>query len=273
LSSRRAALAAALLAPALGCVRAPPPDLSADPAELLSAVRAREARVLRVTGSARVRLESPESSGSLEALAAAERPDRLRLELLDFFGGPVALLVVAEGRFAFLDARRATWYRGAATPENLSRIVRVPLSAEDLAAAACGSPVLVPGRPRAAEPGDGVMRLWLEAGDGLAQRLEVGEGAAVESSRRWRRSGGGDRPDGPALDFGSFRRVGGLRFPGAVRVEAGGRSAELRWKGDLAVNGPPDPALFAVAIPPGARVVDLAPGAEPPPLVLPGPGE
>lgn len=267
---RRSPAAAALLALAAGCARAPPPDLSADPAELLAAVRARMERVQRVSGGARLRLESPRASGSLDALAAAERPDRLRLELLDFFGGPVALLVASGGRFAFLDARRGIWYRGEATPENLSRLLPVPASVEDLAAAACGSPVLIDGAPLSAAPGSGVMRLVL-AGGGLEQRLEIGPGAAVESSRVLRRlPGGAAEPAGPDLDFGSFRRLGGLRVPGAVRLRAaGGGLAELRWKGDLAVNGPPDPALFAVAVPEGARVVELGPGVEPPRLELP----
>lgn len=261
----------ALLALALGCARAPPPDLSADPAELLAAVRAREARVQRVSGRARLRLESPEASGSLDALAAAERPDRLRLELLDFFGGPVALLVAADGRFAFLDARRGTWYRGPATPENLSRILRVPVSIEDLAAAACGSPVIIDGAPLRAEPGNGVMRLVL-AGGGLEQRLDVGAGAAVESSRLLRPLPGGDAvPAGPDLDFESFHWLGGLRVPGQVRLRAaGGRAlAELEWKGKVSMNGPPDPGLFAPAIPEGAPVVDLGPGVEPPRLEVP----
>jgi hypothetical protein len=266
----RLAIAAALLALAQGCARAPPPDLSADPAELLAAVRAREARVRRVAGSARLQLESPEASGSLDALAAAEKPDRLRLELLDFFGSPVALLVASEGRFAFLDARRGVWYRGAATPENLARILFVPASLEELAAAACGSPVLIDGVPRSATPGNGVMRLVLE-GSGVEQRLEVGAGAAVESSRL---RGRGPGAAGPSLDFGSFRWLGDLRVPASVRVEAaGGRRAELRWKSDLSVNGPADPALFAVAVPAGARVVDLSPGVRPPPLELPGRSE
>lgn len=268
---RRAGAPAALLALALGCARAPPPDLSADPAELLAAVRAREARVQRVSGSARLRLESPRGSGSFDALAAAERPDRLRLELLDFFGGPVALLVASGSRFAFLDARRGIWYRGPATPENLSRILPVPVTVEELAAAACGSPVLIEGAPLSAAPGSGVMRLVL-AGGGLEQRLDVGAGAAVESSRLLRRPpGGAAAPVGSELEFGSFRWLGGLRVPGAVRLRAAGAGAlaELRWKGDPSLNGPPDPELFAVAIPEGARVVELGPGTEPPRLELP----
>ena len=46
-------------------------------------------------------------------------------------------------------------------------------------------------------------------------------------------------------------------------------SLELRWKDDLQVNGPSDPALFRLDPPRGARVVDLAPGTTPPPLELP----
>jgi hypothetical protein len=97
---------AALSAVVGGCAsRVPPADLSRDPAALLEQVRAAQARVTRVRGSARVNIESPGGSGTVTELAAAEKPDRLRLETLDFFGNPAAVLVAAGGRFAFHDQR------------------------------------------------------------------------------------------------------------------------------------------------------------------------
>jgi len=253
---RQAAALAALLGLA-GCPRAPPPDLSADPAELLAAVRARDSRVLRVSGRARLRVEGAGSSASFEAMVAAERPDRLRLDLLDFFGSPVARLSVSGGRFALLDARRRTWIRGRASPRALGRLLGVPLPVEDLVAAACGTAVLIDGRPVGAVPGRGVMELVLEGG-GREQRLEVGGEAALVSSRL-SRPGGGPEPAAPELDFAAFARRQGLRFPGEVVLAvAGGRfRAELRYGPDLALNGPGDPALFATEVPAGAPVEEL----------------
>ena len=63
--------AAALLA-AVACARVPPADLSRDPAALLAQVRSAQARVQRVQGSARVRIASPDLSGTVAEFAAAE---------------------------------------------------------------------------------------------------------------------------------------------------------------------------------------------------------
>jgi len=254
----------------LGCPRAPPPDLSADPAELLAAVRAHHGKVTRVQGSARLTVDAPGARGTMEALAAAEAPDRLRIEVLDFFGAPAAALVAAGGSFVFFDARRGTWYRGPATPENVSHFLPVALPPEELAAVLLGAPPLLPGPAVSAEPGRGVMHLALASGD-LIQRLEVGAEAAVEASRVRRRTAAGEEPHGYDLSFSRFRHREGQRFPGEVRLDAraAGARLALAWREDLVVNGPPDPGLFRLEPPAGARVVDLPAGKAPPPLELP----
>ncbi len=261
---RLAGLAAA--AALLGCPRVPPPDLSRDPAELLSAVRAAQDRVARVQGSAKVRLDSPEVSGWVDEFAAAEKPDRVRLETRDFFGNVAAVLVADGGRFALYDARRQVYYRGEATPENVSRLLPVALSPAELATVLCGSAPLVEAAPAGVEASGA--RLLLRLGGGsVAQELGVGEAAAVETSRLRRPA------PGPDLDlaFEAFRRRGGTRFPTVARlaVPAARVRLELRWKEDLEVNGPADPALFRLDPPRGARVVDLAPGAAVPRVDLP----
>jgi len=255
----------------LGC-RVPPPDLSRDPAQLLAAVRGAQGRVARVQGSAKVRIDSPELSGWIDEFAAAEKPDRVRLETRDFFGNVAAVLVADGGRFALYDARRQVYYRGEATAENVSRLLPVALPPADLAAVLCGSAPLIEGAPREVEVRGA--RLLLRLGGGSSeQELSVGEEAAVETSRVRRPApapGEGGRPDYD-LEFDAFRRRGGARFPTVARLSApaAGVRLELRWKEDLEVNGPPDPALFRLDPPRGARVVELAPGAAVPPLELP----
>jgi len=266
----RPGLAAAALALA-GCPRVPPPDLSTDPRELLAEVRAHQARVLRVSGSARLGLSSPSGGGSVEALVAPERPDRLRVELLDFFGGPLAALAVRDGRFVYFDARRGTWYRGAATPANLARLLPVGIAPVELVAVLCGSAPLLPGEPSEVAAGRGVLHVALVAGDRV-QRLAVGAGAAVEASRIRRRTEAGEEPADYDLAFRAFRREAGVRFPGKLALDALGAGARLtlEWRDDLRVNGPPEAARFDLEPPAGARTVDLDPGDGPPPLELPG---
>ncbi len=257
---------AALLALVLaaGCrPRVPPPDLSLDPAALLAQVQAAQGRVRSVQGEARVHVEAEGRSGTVPQFIAAEAPDRLHLEALDFFGNPVAVLVSADGRFSLYDAREKVLYRGAATPENLARLVPLPLPAEDLVRILCGAAPLLDGRPARAGPGPGWVELVLEQGS-RAQALRIGPGAAVERSSR--RTGGAWARGDYDLAFDSPREAGALRFPGevALRAEAPRVRLELRWR-DVEVNGALDPALFRLEPPRGARVVELDAGGPPPP--------
>ena len=253
------------LALAAGCARAPPPDLSRDPAPLLLQVRAAQEGVTSCRGSARLSVSSPDLSGSLDAWVAAERSGRLRVEVFDFFGNPAAVLVAGGGRFALLDARAGTLHRGEDTPENLSRLLPVPLGARALARVVCGSVPLLVGQAVAAEPGDGVVLLEI-AGTAGRQVLAVGDGASIVTASHLPGARGGT----PWKAFFSvFRHVGGHRFPTEVELRGGGAEIGLRWKDDLEVNAAPDDALFALDPPRGVRVIDLAPGAPPPPLDLP----
>lgn len=272
-AASRAWLAAALLL--AGCVRLPPPGLPADAEGLWAAVQAAQARVQRVEGSARLGVDGPQGSGSTDALLAAERPGKLRVELLDFFGAPAALLVVAEGRFLLFDARQGRWTRGEATPENVGRLLPLALPVEEAVALLCGAVPLVRGEALAAAPGDGVMKLVLaeEGGTGRQQWLGVGAGAAVEWSRLVRPLAGGQAgPAGAAVRLDGFTARGAVRFPGEVRVERGGSTLTLAWRGEPVLDGPSRPETFSLAPPPGVPVVDLVPGAPPGALHLPLPG-
>ena len=266
-------LAALLLLAA--CPRVPPPDLSTDPAELLAAVEAARGKVRRVEGAARIGVEGP-GGGSTEALLAAERPNRLRVELLDFFGAPAALLVVAEGRFLFFDARQCTWTRGEATPASVARLLPLSLPVEQAVELLCGDAPLVNGAAVNATPGDGVMKLVLaeEGGTGRQQWLGVGAGAAVEWSRLVHPLGGGKvEPAGAAIRFAAFAARGAVRFPGEIRVEtARSPAVTVAWRGEPTLDGPPRPEALSLTPPAGARVVDLPSGAEPAPLHQAPPG-
>jgi hypothetical protein len=246
------------LAAAAGCApRAPPPDLSLDPAVLLEQVRAAQARVVRVQGQARVHVQSREFTGTVGQFVAAEKPDRLHLELLDFFGNPVVVMVAGNGRFALWDGRQKIFYRGAPTAENLARIVPLAIRAEDLVTILCGSAPLLDGTPEAALPGRGVVTLDLKA-DAVVQRLEIGPRAAIASSRM-ARAEDGDLPGAVNLHFDVFHTLGGTRFPNEVALRSTPPAKvrlDLTWR-EVDLNGSIDPALFRLEPPRGARIVDL----------------
>jgi hypothetical protein len=253
-----AALALALA----GCPpRAPPPDLSLDPAELLGQVRAAQERTRSVRGEARIRIEARGFSGTVPALVAAEKPDRILVRTLDFFGNTVAVLAAADGVLSLYDARERVLYRGAATPENLARLVPVPLSPADLAVVLCGSAPLLAGAATGAEAGRGFVSLAL-AGDGSTQTLRVGPGAAVlRASRRGDGAGGAGTYE---LAFDGLDRLEGQRFPAEVALSADAPRVRMRlaWV-DVEPGAALDPAVFSPPTPRGARLVDLEDAAAP----------
>jgi hypothetical protein len=260
--SRRALV---LLATACACLPPPkPPDLGADPAAALAQVQAGQAAVQRVQGEARTRVRSPQGGGSVRQFLAAEKPDRLHLEVLDFFGNPALVLVTGDGRFALLDARQKVLYRGRATPANLARLVPLPLPAEDLVTLVCGGAPLLAGRPvQLATQGSNVV-LTVE-GDGTVERLRLGEGARVEQADR--EVAGGAGPGSYTVKLGDRTRRAGLWFPDRVELRSDPARVQfgLEWT-EVELNGALDPKLFELAPPRGARVVEVG-EQDPPPVI------
>lgn len=259
----------------VSCARVPPANLSRDAEGLLVQVRTAQDRVQRVRGSARVRIESPGGSGTVTEFVAAEKPDRVHLETVDFFGNPAAVLVAAEGRFHFLDLRENVLYRGEATPENVSRLLPVLLPIEELVTILCGSAPIIDGAPLDARVSGGQLLLTIGRG-ALGQRLAVGDAASVESSRVRLSEiapDGTRRETAPAydLEFESFRTRSGIRFPDELHLDAPGAKAhvDMIWRDDLEVNARLDPALFKLEPPRGIRVVELGSDGTIPPFELP----
>jgi hypothetical protein len=256
-----------LAAAALACApRHPPPDLSLDPAALLAQVRAAQARISRVRGEARVRIRSPDGSGTVQALVAAERPDRVYVQTLDFFGNTLAVLATSGGALSLYDARARVLYRGPATPENLARLVPIPLSPEDLAAILLGGAPLLDGEARRADPGRGHVTLEL-AGEGRTETLRVGPGAQVQ--RAALRVAGASGPSGWDLEL-ARTDASGAGYASEVKLSAGDPevSLGLSWE-EAEWNAAIDAALFAPATPRGARIVELGAEAPPPGLLAP----
>lgn len=256
-----AALSAALQT--VGCrPHVPPPDLSLDPGELLAQVKAGQARSQRVQGEAKTRIRTARGSGTIRSFAAAERPDRVHLEQLDFFGNPNLVLVTSGGRFWLFDRLKNVLYRGTATPRNLSRLVPIPLSAEDLVAILLGTAPVPEDAAAAGARQDGA-RLYLRLTQAdVIEELWVAAHAVVE--RADRQVAGGAGPGSFRIDLTGHEERGGAWFPRKVSIdsEPAKVGVDLSWT-EVEVNGVLDPRLFAPLAPHGARVVEVGEGAEP----------
>src|SRR5215218_10329768 len=109
-----------------------------DPAALLALVREAEGKVATLQGESRLRVDSPDAKGTVTLFGAIARPGMLHLETLDFFGKPLAVLVSDGRRFGLYQAQENRYYRGPATPENLSRFLPVVIPGEELVALMLG---------------------------------------------------------------------------------------------------------------------------------------
>jgi hypothetical protein len=239
--------------------RTPPPDLSLDPTQLAAQVRAAQASARRVQGELRLRLEEPKTA-TLRLFAAAELPDRVHLEALDFFGNPAAVLVTAGGRFSLYDAQKKVLYRGAATPANLSRLVPLPLEADALAAILLGTARLPDEPPASVAPDGERLRLRFLQGDATLD-FWIGEHARVEKMAR--AVAGGAGPGTYTVEFSNVRERDGRGFPGSVALRSGPAHVRLAFDWTQAqLDGEPEPQLFEPPAPRGAKVVEVGTGEE-----------
>ena len=174
---------------------APPPDATA----LLAEVDATDARVAALQSQAKAHLDARSKKGNVQMFVAVAAPASVHLEVLDFFGKPSGILISDGRRFVMLASDTGTWLRGAATAENVARVLPVSLPPEELVAMLLGR------APRLADPAptllvdsaENVFRVTLRAG-GRTQELWVDptHKRAVRSQV--------DGPGGYTLSFADF---------------------------------------------------------------------
>lgn len=239
-----------------GCVHRPalrPPPEPLTAAQVLARARAADAAVVGLRGEARLKLRTREGRGAVTLYVAVQRPGLLRLESLDFFGRPQAVLVSDGERFGLHQVTEGRFYRGPASPENLSRFLPVVLPAGELLALLLGQAPLLAGAEATAR-WDGERRAWeleLRAGE-VVQRLRVdGTDYRVRESRV-------EGMSAYDLRFSDVHPAGGAVLPHVLVLEAPGAETEMElvYK-EPEVNAPVDLGLFDLAPPPDVPVVDV----------------
>jgi hypothetical protein len=129
-------------------------------------------------------VEAPQNGGRYELHVSVKRPDSIRIEALTPVGDPAAVLVAAAGRFALVDLRNNVYYRGPATSQNLSRLIPVPMTPEELVAVLTGAiPELPASQPTASKrSGDGSQLTFSKGG--VSQQVLLGADLRVTQVER-----------------------------------------------------------------------------------------
>lgn len=237
-----------------------------DPAQILTKLDERAQKYAVIQAEAKVKIRSPEQSGTVDAFLTAVLPETLRLGVLDFFGRPVADVLALPDHFQVHDVSRQTVYLGEPTAENLGRILYVPVSPRDAVHLVLGS---VPRNPEAKasmvlDRESSAYRLTLISQDGVGEVQTIWvDTETLRVIRAELRSPGG----GYNVSFGDFQRVQNVDIPfesDFSAVDAQGRELPVGMtviKRDVTLNGRIPRRVFEPILPSGARVIDLGEGA------------
>ena len=222
------------------------------PAGLLARLDAEAAKRQALRGSLRMQLAGTDINTSLSQRVAAERPGRLRVEVLALFSQVAAVLATDGTRFDFLDMRSGEVQSGFVRDDLLWQTARIDLRPDEAVDLLLGVVPVFP-QPLVVEAREfegGAIEVVIRDGASEARQrisfdttgqLERAEEENADGELRWR------------ARFSDHRTVSGealpheiaLRFP---RVDA---SATLRFSSmQLAASLPPD--LFVLQVPAGS---------------------
>lgn len=218
------------------------------PEEVLRRVDVSESQVVALEGDARISLDSPRGKGTTSMFMAAVHPALLRLEILDFFNRPVGALVTDGETCSLNDGQNGKFYRGPASPQNLSRILPLAIPPKELVALMLGRAPRIPHESVTLgfEPKTQVLVLTLKNGH-VTQTLHV---KPPEYRVVWSHVEGVQAYD---VAFEALEDIGRLVYPRRVIVTTNDLKAELSYK-DVQVNQAPDLTLFELEPPPRVPV-------------------
>lgn len=223
-----------------------------DAEELLRRVDAETSRIQALTGDARLAISSPEGQGEVQLFVAVERPAKLHLESFDFFNRPIAAITSDGERFGLYDGTEGRYYFGPATPQNLQRFLRTPLSPQQVVALMLGS------APRDVN-GQAVLTI-----DEKAEAYKVEIRSPTLPQLLWidplllrteRSEWGGEAP--LAARFAQFLPSGTVAFPKEIEVTAPEAKIELRLRYTDVTLNKRDEMMFVVEAPEGVPQIEL----------------
>lgn len=221
--------------------------------ELLRRINVAESQVYSIKGDAKLIVDAPQGKGAVSLFAAVTHPAFIHIEQLDFFGRPQGVLVTDGTRFGLYLAQEGKYYRGPATPANLSRFLPLLIPPAELAAVMLGRAPRIPAGKLEMRFDDQRQQLVLTITRGRArQTLHVQPPSyrVVKSTA--------ENLNVYELGFGDLATDDGVTSPRRATLDARAAktSIELIWK-DVAINEAPDLTLFEFEPPEGIPVVEV----------------
>jgi hypothetical protein len=224
-----------------------------DAKQMVALLAKQDARFVTLQGEVKLKVQSPQGSGTVSQFLAVTRPAALHIETFNFFGKPVSVLVSDGDRFSLYDADKNVFYGGPATTESMARFLPIALAPEEAVALILGQVPRIPAQSATLvlDAERGRYRLTLKAGE-IQQVLEI-DPKTLDILRSTVTGA-----EAYNLQLEDYRNEPGGRFPHQITLDAPASNVELTYKyGDVKVNGAPDLTLFHQDPPPSAQRVEL----------------
>jgi hypothetical protein len=251
------------LAGLLGCPRRSidfgPRGQITDVQELLRLVDEAERSTSSISAEGQVRFELPEGQATVGAFASAAEPASLMIQANDFFNRPQSVLACDGERFGLWAAQEGAYYVGPATPANLARFLRVPLSPQEVVAMLLGrAPRVTPGTPWRflVDRDERAYQLTTLSPESIGQRLWIDPITARPVKSEINTS----QHDGYRVTFSDFQPAGdrAVPFPRRITLESLGQKAKLELRlSKVTLNEQLDPAQFSPDPPEDVTPIEL----------------
>jgi hypothetical protein len=144
-----------------------------DPIRALDAHRAMRSHARSIRAEARVEQWGEEGRIRGTVMMFVERPESVRFDAMTQFG-PAVILTSDGERFALTDLRENRYLEGPTCPQNIERLLGIPMSGEDVTLFLMGdSPRLDTDNRGISCTGDGTYLITLLAESGRRQEIEL----------------------------------------------------------------------------------------------------
>jgi hypothetical protein len=191
--------------------------------------------VKTLEGTAKCRLRTGEGKTRLDALLVAEKPSRVRIEVMDFLDHLLFMILVRDDYLSTYSVSDNLYSRGRASPERVQDFLGIPLRAEEFVSVVLGSaffvPIVDPLLRLTSQEGQDVLTAFDPTG---ALRYEVsvdGDGRPreillLESARQ------DEKAVGIRVTLWKYKKVDNFEFPFRIRVlhEGSGDSFLLEYQ-------------------------------------------